>query len=427
MEIKAKLKKNKFIENTFWLLFSQFFYLGISFIVSIYAARLLGPEQIGIIDYSNNYITMLIVIASLGIDSIVIKDLVNKKDKTGDILGSAFLIKFIASSISLILFDLFIYLVARGNTILILIAFIQSFLLIFKLYSVFDLYYQSILESRKIVQVRCITTTLFSIIKMLILFYSPNLIIYVCFTVLEHLACLVLVYIAFKKTNIKLSVSFNTSKSLLQRGYHFILSDLLVMIYTRMDKIMLGAIKGTAQLGVYSVAALLSDLWTLLPNALISSARPKILEYKNIDQKLYEKSLKKLYAAIFYIGLIISLIVYFLSNQIITLLYGKEYIEASIPMIILSFSSIFAILGSARSIWLVSEDLQQYTKYYILMGAVLNLILNLILIVPFGMKGIAFSTLVSQIVVAIIGPAFIKKTRYSTVLMIEAILLKGVF
>lgn len=419
--------KSKFVNNTLWMVFSQVFYLGISFFVSAYAARILGPNQIGIMDYSNNYISILLVVSSLGIDTIVIKDIINNKEKTGEVLGSALIIKTITAIFLLILINIFFILVVKNNTIIILVGFLQSFLLIFKLYSVFDLYYQSKLESKKVLQVRCFTTIIIAIFKIFILINFPNLIIYVILTVLEHFLCLIIVILSFRKTKIKLKYNFNIAKSLVLRGYHFILSDLLVMIYTRIDKIMLASIKGTTILGIYSVATLLSDLWTLIPNALIASARPKILEYKNINIDLYERKIKQLYAAIFYLGFFISIIILIFSNFIINLLYGNDFITASIPMIILSFSSIFALLGSARSIWIIGENLQKYTKYYVLFGAITNIIFNFLLIYPLGMIGVAFSTLISQIMVALISPCFIKKTRKSTKLMIDAILLRGVF
>lgn len=423
-----KFLKSKFIDNTIWMLTSQIFYLGISFFVSAYAARIFGPSQIGIMDYSNNYISILLVICSLGIDAIVIRDIINEKGKTGELIGTAFILKTIASIFSIIILNLFFFYTVKENRyMVVMIGFMQSFLLLFKLYSVFDLYYQSQLESKKILMVRCLTTVFFGIMKVISFITFPNIYVYVLLSVLEHLACLILVFVTFHNDKIKLKFSLNTAKSLISRGYHFILSDLLVMVYTRIDKLMLTSIKGTTILGIYSVATLLSDLWTLIPNALIASARPKILEIKNHSESKFEKKLRQLYAAIFYMGIFISCFITIFSKFIIRLLYGDMFLTASIPMIILSFSSIFALLGSARSIWIIGENLQKYSKYYVFLGAIINVILNSILIKILGMTGVAISTLISQIVVSIIAPCFIKKTRKSSKIMLQAIFLRDVF
>jgi O-antigen/teichoic acid export membrane protein len=243
---------------------------------------------------------------------------------------------------------------------------------------------------------------------------------------LEHLMCFLLVALSFRKTKIRLTYDIRTSGELLSRGYHFILSDLLVMIYTRMDKIILKQFKGTATLGIYSVAVTIADMWTLIPSALITSARPKIMG--NLDNKaLFEKQLRQLYAAIFYFGVFCSLAIFILGKFVIGLLYGDAYSTARIPMAILAFSSIFAMLGTARSIWIVSLNLQKYTKYFTGIGAAVNLTLDLLLVSNYGMIGSALATLISQILVALISPAFFKETRHSSVLMIQGILLRGIF
>jgi len=418
-----QLLNNKFIKNTSWIFISQIFYLGVSFFVSAYAARLLGPSNLGIMDLSNNYISIMLIIASLGIDAIIVNDIVNKKD-IGEVLGTSFVMKIASSIVLMILLNIYFY--CFQNRLTFWICFIQSFTLIFRLYSVYDLYYQSKLESKHVVLSRCITSVIFAIIRIITLVYTESLILYCTATTLEYLGCLLLITIKFRKTKIKMSFSLEESRSLLSRGYHFILSDLLVMIYTRIDKLMLEAYKGVRILGIYSIAALISELWVLLPNAIITSARPKILEYKNINYDEYIRKIKQLYAVVFYLGIAVSIFMTLFSKYIILLLYGNQYLTATTPISILSFATIFATLGSARSIWIIGEGLQKHTKKYIAIGALVNIILNSILIKPLGMTGVAVATLVSQVVVSLIAPIFIKETRVSSKLMIEAIILKGI-
>ena len=68
----------------------------------------------------------------------------------------------------------------------------------------------------------------------------------------------------------------------------------------------------------------------------------------------------------------------------------------------------------------------KYSKYYIFWGAIINFILNLVLIPKLGIEGAAVATLISQIVVALIAPLFYKETRVTVKHMIEAICFKDI-
>lgn len=209
-------------------------------------------------------------------------------------------------------------------------------------------------------------------------------------------------------------------------GYHFILSGLLVTLFTQMDRIMLGNLIGQESVGIYSVASNIATLWYFVPLAVINSARPIILKMKQISIVEYQEKLKQLYAFIFWLGLLVSLFITVCSNLIIQTLYGQQYIEAAIPLAILIWASVFSLLGTARNIWIVSEGVNKYTKYYFLIGMFVNFVLNYIFINYFGVVGSAVATLIAQIITTIVAPLFFAKTRESTYLMSQAMMLKGV-
>lgn len=422
--LKAILK-NRFISNMSWLLFSQVFYLGISFFVAAYAARVLGPEMIGIMDYSNNYISVFLVICTLGMDTIVIRQLVSEPQKKNEILGSAFAARTVAASIIAVLFVGIMW-VAYGNSLTFLVALIQIFLLFFKLYSVYDLFYQSKLQSKELVKTRCIATSVVAVLKVVSLSYKPDLITYTVLCVGEHLLCYVLASFKFRKTGIRMKYQKDTLTFLMREGVHFILSELLVIVYTRIDKLMLAMIKGNSVLGVYSVAVTISELWTIVPQAIITSARPIIIGVYNEDEQLFEKKMKQLIASVFFLGIAVAIVIGICSSWIIQILYGPQYMDAQIPMIILSFGTVFALLGNVRGVWIVSTKNQRYTKHFTGIAAMCNVVLNALLMPQYGMIGVAVATLVSQILGTVIAPVMFKETRRCTILMIQAMLIKDV-
>ena len=103
------------------------------------------------------------------------------------------------------------------------------------------------------------------------------------------------------------------------------------------------------------------------------------------------------------------------------------YENASQPLKIIVWYTIFAYLGVARNAWIVCENKQKYLKYMYLSAAIINIILNLVFIPLMGAVGAAFASLITQICTSILLPLFIKDMRPNIKLMFEAVILKGFF
>ena len=160
--------------------------------------------------------------------------------------------------------------------------------------------------------------------------------------------------------------------------------------------------------------------------ALINSSRPVIIASRNKSQELYIKQNKRLYAAIIWIGIAAGLGITVLSKLIIYILYGQEYMPSVSSLQISAWYTMFAMLGSARGIWIVCEEKSKYVKYYLGIGAILNVILNYLLIPVYGPGGAAAATLATQIFTAVLAPALFKETRVYTKYVLEAFVLKGI-
>ena len=160
--------------------------------------------------------------------------------------------------------------------------------------------------------------------------------------------------------------------------------------------------------------------------AMINSAEPLIIASKSKSEELYIKQNKRLYAAVIWIGLAAGLAITVLGKWIVLILYGETYFGAISSLRISAWYTMFAMLGTARGVWVVCEDKGRYVKYYLGVGAVLNVILNYVLIPPFGPAGAAAATLLTQMFTAVLAPAIFKETRIYTKYVIEAFLLKGI-
>jgi O-antigen/teichoic acid export membrane protein len=190
----------------------------------------------------------------------------------------------------------------------------------------------------------------------------------------------------------------------------------------QMDKIMLGTMLSLkTEVGIYSVATNISSIWYFIPATLIVNFKPFILENRNINYKKYLNSLKTLYSLIWWIGIFFGTVIFLISYPLIFILYGESYINAHWVLSVSIWSGTFAMLGSARESWLVSEDLIKYSMFYLGLGVLINTVLNYIFIPYFQSFGAAFATLITQFSTTILTPLIFKKTRISSKIILESL------
>ena len=426
--IKLKsLRKRNVAKNAMWMISERIIQMIISLFVGVISARYLGPENYGTLNYGLALVTLFSSIAKLGLESIIVKEYISNKDRNGLIMGSALLLRMISGLLSIVTIMIYISIFNPNDHVIFITTLLQSLILIFEVFDLIDFWFQSQLKSKYVAIAKTIAYIVMSVYKIILLVLGKSVEWFAFATSLEYIVILIILSIMYYKNGgQKLKVSLKLGANLLKQSYHFIISGLLVTIYTQMDKIMIGHYIDQTQVGLYSAATAISSMWGFIPNAIINSMRPTIYDAKEKNEELYLRRLKQLYAIVFWCGAFFALGITIFSKLIVEILYGQEYLGATIPLIILSWSTIFAYLATARGVWVVCENKNKYTKRYVFWGAIVNLILNAILIPTIGICGAAIATLIAQIIVAMLAPAFYKDTKASVRHMLDAIFLKGV-
>lgn len=415
------------MKNTGWLLFEQLFRLGVTLVVTSLMARFLGIEGFGLINYGLAYIMIFTTVSNLGIDSILVNEIIKNRNETGKLIGTTIYLRLVSSVISIFCIYLVVkYLNMDDNSIQV-ITMIQSISLIFVVFDSIGYWFQSNLQSKYVVIAKSIAFIIVSIWRLALIFFGKSLTYFAVATVIEAIAISTLIliyYIRFEGP--KLRYSFQVAKRLLFKGYHFLIAGMLIMIYTQIDKIMLGQMTGNITVGIYSAALAISSLWMFIPNAFINSARPIIMASKYQNEESYIMKNKQLYCSIIWIGISASIVITLLAKPIILFIYGIEFIDSINVLVILIWSRIFALIGTIKAIWLTSENLSKYLMYFVGIGALLNVILNIILIPNYGAVGAAVATLIAEVISTFFANLIFRKTRPLFTLIIESILFRGV-
>lgn len=426
MNIK-QIFKNKVFTNMRWLVSGRILQMAIALVINMITARYLGVNNYGIINYVASYVSFFTPICTLGLESIIIKELVDKPDCQGNTLGTAMGMRIVSSIFSMVAILIFLFFVDNGNTMILGVAFVQSMILIFNTADLFEFWYQSRLESKISVTVRTIGYLITAVYKIAILFFQKSIYWFAFSNTLDMIIAFILLQIVYKKSGgQKLKYDFIHGKKMLKISYNFIISGLMVAIYAQMDKIMLGQMLDTYTVGLYSVGIYICSLWNFIPESVIASLRPEIMKAKKSNEDLYQKKLKQMYALIIWISILYAVFVCLFSKYIILILYGKDFLGAKAPLMIAVWYCGFSLVGSARDVWIICEGHQKYSKWFALIGAVTNLVLNFLLIPKIGMIGAAIATLVTQIMTGFGVTLLFKNTRENNKYLIEAFLLRGI-
>lgn len=419
--------KNRFLTNTAWLVGGKIFQMAISLLISTLTARYLGPGNFGIINYTNAYIAFFSSICQLGLNGIIIKEMVSHRDDEGTIIGTAIVMRLITSIISMVSIYFMFKTITPNDTIMIKVAMLQSVSILFASFDIINFWYQSKLQSKITTIIQSMAYVVMSLYRVIILILNKDVTWFAFAVSLDTIVIAVLLLYSYSKNKEKnFSFSFIWVKKLLSQSWPFILSGIMITVYGQMDKIMIGEMMDKTSVGLYSIAITITGLWSFIPIAFLDSARPLIMEAKTVNQELYVLRLKQLYCFIIWLSFAYALAMSIMSKLVIYILYGEQYIGAQSALVITVWYCAFSYLGAAKNIWIICEGKMKYETIFTLSGAILNIVLNYFMIPLYGIVGAAVATLVTQIVTNFVVMFFFSETRENAKLIVDAFLFRGI-
>jgi len=296
--------------------------------------------------------------------------------------------------------SLAVVLVAKpGDHQILLLAAIMGSATIFQAFDTIDLWFQSQVESKYSVIVKNAVFIAMALLKVgLILGRAP--LTAFAWAILAEAALgayfLLVVFRWRKQDDRAWRADRQLAVAMMRDGWPLILSGLTVMIYMRIDQIMLGQLGDTRAVGVFTAASRLSEVWYFIPVALVSSVMPGIIAAKEAGEDVYYRKLTWFFRVNVALALAIVIPMTFFARPLVVALYGTAYAQAGPILAIHIWGAVFVFLGMAQHPWFIAENQTRLAMSRTMGGAVVNVALNLVLIPRFGGIGAAIASLVAQ-------------------------------
>lgn len=405
MKVQVYHKKNKNIvfDNLKWLLSENVFGMIIAMVASAVTARYLGTEKNGIINYCLTLVGLWSCTADLGITSIMQKEFSLNHVKRETLLGTGIFLCIVGGVFTTI--GSIITVVVLGETIeIILCTVIISTSYILKCTYIFKFYFLGTLQSEKFVKSNLIVQMCVTIIKIIFVLAGCNIYFFATVYVIEALlqgVFYAIQYLKVRENRKKWDISFGIMKKILKQSMPNIIASAAVVIYMKSDQLMIGRMLDASALGVYAVAVQLAEVGNFVAVAMANTYLPVIVnkskekwnEFINYYTFYIEKMLLLALGIIVVINCCGPIAIYFL--------YGKEYIAAIPVMQVYSLCVFFVFIGMAEGAYVNIMQLQKQSMITTCIAAVVNIVLNFILIPRLGGMGAAVASVIAYSIQAV--------------------------
>ncbi|WP_276881528.1 flippase [Bacteroides heparinolyticus] len=406
--------RGKIIRNVFWAVTGKIVTLFSTLIVGIFVARYLGPEQYGLMNYVISIVSLFTVFATFGSNEIVIRELAKKELSKEIILGSAMALRLSLAMICFIGIGIYLLLGNESIETSILIL-IYSSTIFFSCSEVIRFYFTSIVENEYIVKSEIFRTIIGALIKIILLLCKAPLIAFVFALALDFILLAGGYLVVYKRRvgSIRLwSVDFKFVRTLLSTSFPLLISSAAVIVYQRIDQVMIAKMLDNESVGYFSTAMSFVNVMAFIPVIIMQTTSPILVGYWKNDKQKYERESQRLIGISTWILIILCSIVALLSNPIISYTYGESYLAAIPVLQILVFKVVGITIINLSGQLIIIENIHQLAFIRNILSCVVCIVCNYYFIPRWGIIGSAWATIITVFFTGEIGNIFIPQYHH---------------
>jgi polysaccharide transporter, PST family len=405
----------KILGNTGWLMVDRVVRMGLGLFVGVWVARYLGPEEFGSLNFAVSFVALFATLTTFGLEGMVARNIILDAHAAPEILGTAFALRMSGSILAPLLAIASIRLIQPNDSTVLILVSLLSIGLIFQAFDTIDSYFQSQVLSKLTVWAKNAAFLALAAVRILLVHFKAPLWSFAAAQVVESALGAIGLVLVYRWGGGRLS-NWSVRKwraiQLLRQSWPIMLTGMAIVIYMRIDMIMLKLMQGDSAVGIYATATRVSEVWYFIPMAIVSSVAPAIIRAKDYaSPRIYYARIARLFSLMSFLAIVIGSGVAICSHWIITGLYSDEFRAAAPVLAVHVWASVFVFLGLAQGPWNMAENLLKLGFYRTLAGAAVNVLLNLILIPRFSALGAAIATVVSYAIAGVFANAFDVRTR----------------
>ena len=390
-----------YARNTSWLLAGRVARMAMAVGAGIVVARYLGPERFGILNYALSFVGLFSFLTTLGQETIMVRELVNRPHDRDVLLGTSFGMRALGTIIFLVSVGAISQWAVPPETRLVVL--VVALAAVWHPFLALTPYLFSRVRAGGVAFAECVSVAGSSAFKIAMVLVGASLLWFAWGAVIEAALMALALVVVYRRIGGRLSGwSFRRSLAglLLIDAWPLIVSGLLSVVYMRIDQIMLMYMSGEGAVGVYAAAVRLSESAYFIPAVIVSSLSPAVINARRQSRMIFERRMGQIFGLLFAASLAMAIPMSLWADSLVTLAFGEAYQEAGVALAILSFAGVFYFLGAAVNQWLIIEHLQMWSLYRTALGMVVNVGLNFYLIPRYGVEGAAISTLMAYAVAA---------------------------
>lgn len=394
---KLSVNRRKVLRNIYWAVLGKVVHVINALLIGIMVARYLGPDQYGLMNYVISYVMLFSVFASFGLDGIEIRELSKSGSDRDAILGTAFSLR-LAFALIAILLILLTLLWFESDGYIFAMVMVYSLMLVCSSLKVIRNYFTSIVRNEYVVKTEITRTVVGALLKVMLLFVHASL---TWFIVVSTFDFVIIgggyLYSYRKKVGNVQEWKFDPAiaKMLLRSSFPLLLSGTAIIIYQKIDAVLIRNMLNTSAVGQFSVAAKITQLSIFVPLVVAQTITPLLVKVHQESESRYLKKSRQFMDIMVWSGVAMATVMCIFAAPAIKILYGEEYICAISVLQIMAWKTVCMALLSASGQLIIIENLQRYVVFRNLTGCILSVLLNLLLIPRWGVVGSATATVVA--------------------------------
>lgn len=405
---------HRIAKNTIILLVADFISKSFSFFSNMYVARYLGIEGYGVLSFVFAFVGIFSIFTDIGLSTLTTREVARNKSFANKYLTNVTFMKIVLSVITFGLIILTINTLSYPKQI-IQVTYIASIAMITGSFAgTFSAIFRAYEKMTYLSIVQISSSILMLGGVLLVIFYQFSIFWIISISLIISIISLSAFLVLYLKYFTKLKIEYDWSfcKNALKESWPMGAVAICVMLYFRIDTVMLSLMKDETAVGLYSAAYRLSEMTTVIPGILMASVFPVMAQYFNSSKDSFNLAYNKSVKYLLYLALPMALIVTLLAEPIINLVYGAQFAGSIGALQVLIWASAIMYVTMTIGTTIVTANRQIFHLKLALIATALNIILNLIFIPRYGYIGASATTMVTEFYGLVVGIFFLHRWGY---------------